>query len=99
MDKMPGFTAEASLYKTSNSYSMAATFEAIQKGRTVYPQRDRPTGPSGPFGLPGTRCYGACFHVCAMRGGGSPTTTNPFFMECIENCMKTCTDSYFTARL
>jgi hypothetical protein len=91
MNKMntPGFTAAASLYETSNSYGMAATFEAMQKGRTVYPQRV--AGPFGPIGLPGQNCGEACLHVCMMTGRTS--------QECRDSCMNTCTGSPFTAWL
>ena len=35
---MPGFTAEASLYETSNAYVVAGTLQTTQLSRQVYPQ-------------------------------------------------------------
>ena len=36
---MPGFTAEASLYKASVRYGMARTVNAIANGQKIIPQR------------------------------------------------------------
>jgi hypothetical protein len=76
---LPGFTADASLYKTSKPYGVAARLEAMRLSRTVYPQRV--TGPGGPIGLPGQDCAGACWHMCMTFGGGQ---------RCLDNCMSTC---------
>ena len=75
--KIPGFTAGASLYKTSRPYSMAVIFEGLDA--RLYPQRV--TGPGGPIGLPGQDCQGACWHLCMSFGGGP---------NCIDNCMRSC---------
>jgi hypothetical protein len=85
----PGFTAEASLYKTSNFYGMAATFEALEASGNLYLQRV--SGPYGPIGLPGQNCEGACLHVCMLTGRATK--------ECMDNCMSTCTGSPFTVGL
>jgi hypothetical protein len=77
----PGFTAEASLYKTNKLYRMAATLEPMQGSHTVRPQRA--TGPFGPIGLPGQDCEGACWHMCMTFGGG---------LNCRDACRSTCTD-------
>jgi hypothetical protein len=83
--KLPGFIAEPSVYQPINSYATAVTFEATQKGCTVYPQRA--SGPGGPIGLPGQDCYGACFHLCVTTTG---TTDGPFFNHCMDQCQGTC---------
>ena len=79
---MPGFTAEVSLHKTTQSHIAMATFQASQPSTNLYPQRV--SGPSGPIGLPGQDCYGACLHICMTFGGGS---------GCLVSCMSTCTGS------
>ncbi len=92
----PGFTAEASLYKTSKPYGMIATLKAIGLSATRCLQIARATGPYGPIGLPGQDCYGACWHICMTFGGGS----GRFFDQCIDNCKSTCRDEpSVTARL
>ncbi len=78
---LPGFTAEASLYRTDRLYRMTTTLEPMQGSRTVGPQRA--TGPFGPIGLPGQDCEGACWHICMTFGGG---------LNCIDECRNTCTD-------
>jgi len=77
--RTPNFTAEASLYKTSKVYGMAANIEGMQVSRTVYPQRV--TGPFGPIGLPGQDCEGACEHICMTFGG---------FPGCVQRCRASC---------
>jgi hypothetical protein len=77
---IPGFTAEASLYRTTRPYFMAATFEASVVSTNLYLQRVR--GPSGPIGLPGQNCFEACLHLCMMSGGGS--------QACMSDCENTC---------
>ncbi len=84
--KMPGFTADASLYRTSEPYSMAANLEAMQGSRTVYAQRA--TGPFGPIGLPGQTCSEACEHQCLMGGGTS-------LGKCEDDCASQCTELSF----
>jgi hypothetical protein len=77
---MPGFTADASLYRTTEPYSMAANLEGMPGNRTVYLQRA--TGPNGPIGLPGQGCNGACLHICLMGG---------FNVEqCVSDCLDSC---------
>ncbi|MCK6470086.1 MAG: hypothetical protein L6Q53_18110 [Candidatus Brocadia sinica] len=88
---MPEFTAEASLYKRSRPYGVAATLQAIHLSTIVYPQIRRATGPHGPIGFPGQDCYGACWHVCMTFGG--------FFDQCMDSCQSSCYESSFTARL
>jgi hypothetical protein len=90
---MPGFTAEASLNRTSEHYGMAATFEATQLAATLYPSRA--TGPFGPIGFPGQDCGGACWHVCMSSGLGH----GPFFDHCIDNCQRSCGETSFVSRL
>jgi hypothetical protein len=51
---MPGFTAEASLFKSGRSYGMSAPFKVVELRSTV--QMSRATGPFGPIGLPGQGC-------------------------------------------
>jgi hypothetical protein len=84
MSKMslPGFTADVSLYRTSESYSMITNLGAIQVDRIVYPQRA--TGPAGPIGLPGQGCNGACLHICMMGLGGW------FLEKCMSDCLSQC---------
>lgn len=91
---MPGFTAEASLYKTSKHYSMAATLEGVGLSSTLYPQMRRATGPSGPIGFPGQDCGGACWHLCKMTGGGEW-----FFDHCMNSCQSSCSQPSFNARM
>jgi hypothetical protein len=76
---IPGFTAEASLYKTRKPYGMAATFEASEVRAKLYLQRV--SGPWGPIGLPGQDCLGACLHICMTFGGGA---------ACRDSCLSTC---------
>jgi hypothetical protein len=86
---VPLFTGEASLYKTSNLYSMATTFGALDGSSSVYPQRV--SGPFGPFGLPGQDCAGACLHLCMLSGQAT--------QACINSCQSTCTGSPFATGL
>lgn len=92
---IPGFTAEASLYKTSKHYGMAATLEAIELSTTLYPQMRRATGPYGPIGFPGQDCEGACWHVCMSTGGGRGW----FFEDCMNSCQSSCSEPSLIARL
>jgi hypothetical protein len=82
---IPGFSADASVYRTTQSYSVTAAFE--QLGVRTNLQLQRVSGPEGPIGLPGQDCYGACLHVCMLSGRLST--------ECISRCMSTCTGSPF----
>jgi hypothetical protein len=84
----PGFTAEASLYKTSRPYGMVATSEALNASPGLYLQRVR--GPTGPIGLPGQDCDGACSHICMIFGGGS--------QQCFDSCRSTCSGYPIAAR-
>jgi hypothetical protein len=83
---MPGFTAEATLCKTNRFYGMATTPEPTQGNGTVRLQRA--TGPTGPIGLPGQDCAGACLHMCMTFGGGSTFGLG----SCMAQCLSTCTD-------
>ena len=85
---IPGFNAEASLYKTSKHYGMAATLEAVELTTTLYPQMRRATGPFGPIGFPGQGCEGACWHICMTFGGG---------FDCMDRCRSTCSEASFIA--
>ena len=80
--KVPGFSAERSLYNPGQHYVMTATLAGTNSSATVYPQRA--TGPYGPIGLPGQGCDAACWHICMSFGGG---------VRCMENCRSTCTNS------
>jgi hypothetical protein len=86
---IPGFTSEASLYKTSTPYSGAATLEALEVRTKLYLQRA--TGPTGPIGFPGQNCEGACWHMCMTNFGG----VNPYFARCMESCQASCSDLPF----
>jgi hypothetical protein len=79
----PGFTAEDSLYKRSQPYAMAATFEALEASPKLYLQRVR--DPGGPIGLPGQNCGEACLHICIMSGVN--------MQACVNRCLSTCTGS------
>lgn len=92
---LPGFTAEASLNKTSKHYGIAATLEAMELSTTLYPQARRATGPFGPFGFPGQDCAGACWHVCMSSGLGKGS----FFDHCMNSCQSSCSGSTLIARL
>jgi hypothetical protein len=59
---MPGFTADASLFRSGRSYGMNAPFKVVELHTTV--QMSRATGPFGPIGLPGQGCEEACSHIC-----------------------------------
>jgi hypothetical protein len=48
--RMPGFTAETSLYRTSEYYNMGGTFGALAGGAEVVPQACTSLGPC-------TLCY------------------------------------------
>jgi hypothetical protein len=90
---VPGFTAEASLYKSSGSRAISTAFEPVEVNTIVYPQLSRATGPYGPIGFPGQDCSGACWHVCATFGGGP--ISGPYFDRCVVDCMSTCVGSLF----
>jgi hypothetical protein len=90
---MPGFTAEASLNKTNKLYGTATTLETTQGDRIVHPQRA--TGPTGPIGLPGQDCAGACLHICMTFGGGSTFGLG----DCINQCLSTCTNPSLQYRI
>jgi hypothetical protein len=49
MNSVPGFTAEASLFKTSERYQLTAAWDAGSRG--LIPQQDLPVTP-----FPGFRC-------------------------------------------
>ena len=85
MNTMPGFTAEASLFRSSRSYSANSAPDATRSPDAV--QMSRATGPYGPIGLPGQGCDGACWHICMMMGRGG------FFDRCIASCRASCSDS------
>jgi hypothetical protein len=89
---MPGFTAEASLYRTDERYSAAMNWGVLQDADgEVRPQflaarwLARATGPYGPIGLPGQDCSGACWHICMSFPS----------LNCMENCTRTCRDFAF----
>jgi hypothetical protein len=93
--KLPGFTSEVLLDKKNRSYYMPANNEVTHSTHAVYLQLgiplsvgQRPTGPSGPIGLPGQNCEEACWHVCAMRWHGYRGLA---FRRCLMNCESTCT--------
>jgi hypothetical protein len=79
--RMPKFTAEDSLYQTTRPYCIVGDFKGNQPSAMLYLQR--PTGPTGPIGLPGQDCYGACLHVCMTFGGG-PNCVADCFSECVD---------------
>lgn len=77
---IPGFSADVSLYKTTQFYSMATTIEALEVRSKLYLQR---VGlPGGPIGLPGQDCLGACLHMCSIN--------HPPTRECLEMCSLSC---------
>jgi hypothetical protein len=84
MSTMPGFTAEASLFRSRRSYSISAAPDATPSPTPV--QMSRATGPYGPIGLPGQGCDAACWHICMTVGGGG------FFDQCMASCRGSCTD-------
>lgn len=86
--RVPGFTAERSLYKPSRPYGVTATQEALDARPALYLQMRRATGPYGPIGLPGQDCEGTCPHICIMAAGGS---SGPYFDQCMASCASTCT--------
>lgn len=92
---IPGFSAEASLYKAKESYGSTATFEDLLFSPQVRPQLGRetrrPTGPTGPIGFPGQECSGACEHICALTG----SMRGWVFDRCMDNCLKTCSAPAF----
>jgi hypothetical protein len=58
---MPGFTAEASLYKASERYSMARTVDAMANDQKILPQRIRICG----------HIDAECLSGCVAGGGGT----------------------------
>jgi hypothetical protein len=89
---LPGFSADASLYDTTQFYSTRASDQALELRASVDMQRVR--NPEGPIGLPGQNCSGACLHVCMLSGRATK--------ECIDQCMSTCSGSplmFTSARL
>jgi hypothetical protein len=91
---LPGFAAQASLYKTRRLYGFTTASKVTRANGTVDPQRA--TGPYGPIGLPGQDCSGACFHVCMIASGGR---LGPYFDQCMDGCGSTCTGLSFAAEL
>ena len=92
--RIPGFTAEASLWKTSKPYGTAVSFKfsevisSLHLQSNLYPQRV--SNPIGPIGLPGQDCGGACLHTCMLSGRVT--------QECLETCLSTCSGSPVIAR-
>jgi hypothetical protein len=86
---LPGFTAEATLYRTREQYAGTMTGMVSQGGHDdVFPQfiaarrLSRATGPFGPIGLPGQDCEGACWHICMSFPS----------LNCWESCRQGCHD-------
>jgi hypothetical protein len=71
---MPGFTAEASLYRTSGRYQMAGNYEGPETSEQILPQ------------LPRTFCdhdpYNICWYICC-----TVDTTGPYGIPTI-SCTK-----------
>ena len=78
--RTPGFTAEASLFRSGRCYYVVA--KVLELGTTV--QMSRATGPFGPIGLPGQGCEAACDHICRMG--------SIFYERCMDNCRSTCVE-------
>ena len=73
---MPGFTAEASVYRTSRQYLM--TEAPAQAGGTIHPAfLDR-------------RCYTACRSTCDCFGL-SGNTLGACLRQCNRECVEDCT--------
>lgn len=85
MNTVPGFTAEAALFRSGRPYGMSAPFVASELQTRI--QMSRATGPYGPIGLPGQGCEAACTHICMMGLGGV------FRDQCIDACRSTCRES------
>jgi len=81
---MPGFTAEASMYKTSGNYRMGRTFDSVEGGVQLAQDdcfsncMDECVG--GP--LTTAQCSSSCHRRCS--GGPPKVTCGP--------CMRTCSD-------
>jgi len=83
---IPGFTAEASLYRQHTHYRAFGTFDAAQL-QAAYPQFSRrATGPYGPIGFPGQDCGAACWHVCSLGSGPGGWG----FDRCMQDCAASC---------
>jgi hypothetical protein len=83
---MPGFTAEALLYKENESYRMTVTLESAEASAPLRLQRWE-------IGLPSQAPYSVCWHVCMTLTGGSPGGfENPFFQRCMFRCISSVPD-------
>lgn len=71
---MPGFAAEASLYKTRRWYTAAGAFGRRTGG--VHAQLIIPVGPPGLQHVPALACDSVCFNACQEK----------FFDGCIAKC-------------
>lgn len=94
--KMPGFTAEASLYKTSEHYCMGGTLSKAALGtELVSAQLARPPYPLLGIGtlMVSDVCIGLCSGSCAMACIGAcvwcPVCSA--CNECVDKCMGMCT--------
>jgi hypothetical protein len=58
---MPGFTAEASLYRTSRSYLIAGSPNHLLGSLGILPQLQRGSGPSG------VGCNSGCKALCELQ--------------------------------
>ncbi len=84
---IPGFSAEATLYKNTKPYRVPRNSDSANCGTSIDPQLiDRPSGPDGPIGLPGQNCSNACDHICKLNGMGM----GPFYSQCMTRCMRGC---------
>lgn len=82
---MPGFAAEAALYKTSGHYQMVRNYEAEEAGERILPQLPKtfcdqqPNNPCkytcctvdtiGPYGVPTISCH--TDWICGHRNPGT----------------------------
>ncbi len=101
--KMPGFTAEASVYKTSGNYDYIAMSCYNKRGREVMSQLmggifDSPRG-GGTFGLGDWECingceaaYSACLDTCEGTLDNPKPSRNCLICDDIYRaCLQACT--------